>query len=447
MQMKNSLLQRMLMMVLLGTFFTFVCLGQSKGQLSEYKRNALAEMLIYHTEDEFGYDIYQAFLAIPTPDKYDSHEIGLCVIKNDSIRTKNGYGLEKAEYGNSLSSRDVKNNAEAILNVLNEAECAKILVARWFNMFGNSVDQVTCNTELIQQRGQYNASDLDVTLARQTARGLATLSDAGEELLSHTFILVNDITYIMAEERAKSAKTALSVIGMIGDALLGTNVGSTIADAASDIADSFTGFTVKTHSYLYQLVWNDSVAAVFYDQYYTDTPNAEKIQAFVNDTSLFKLKYVAHEFQDDSKTTLKGKYDRNELVKMVCTRAIDKNIAALQLAYEDFKVKTPVYSVVTDQKGKTIGYAAKIGMKEGISETSSFQVVQRIVDPSTNRTKYCYVATVKPVKGSIWDNRYNAVTEQSAGATLSYTLFKKTSGGEILPGMLLVEGKYSKVKE
>ena len=87
MQMKNSLLQRMLMMVLLGTFFAFVCLGQSKGQLSEYKRNALTEMLIYHTEDEFGYDIYQAFLAIPTPDKYDSHEIGLCVIKNDSIRT------------------------------------------------------------------------------------------------------------------------------------------------------------------------------------------------------------------------------------------------------------------------------------------------------------------------------------------------------------------------
>ena len=125
---------------------------------------------------------------------------------------------------------------------------------------------------------------------------------------------------------------------------------------------------------------------------------------------------------------------------------MDKNIVALAKQYEDFKVKTPVYSVLTNDRGKIEGYAAKIGMKEGINENSKFQVVQRIQDPQTGKTTYKYVATVKPKKGSIWDNRYNAVVEQGDGASLPYTTFTKTAGGEILPGMLLIEGKYRKVE-
>ena len=125
---------------------------------------------------------------------------------------------------------------------------------------------------------------------------------------------------------------------------------------------------------------------------------------------------------------------------------MDKNIAALQLQYEDFKVKTPIHEVVLNQKGKVQGYAVKIGLKEGITESSSFQVVCKEVDPETNKTTYRYVATVKPVKGQLWDNRYMAADEKDAGSELTYTLLKKTSGGEILPGMLVIEGKYSKIK-
>ena len=128
-------------------------------------------------------------------------------------------------------------------------------------------------------------------------------------------------------------------------------------------------------------------------------------------------------------------------------RSIDKNIVALGKQYEDFKVKTPVYKVLTSDNGRVEGYAAKIGMKEGITESSKFQVIQRVQDPETGKTKYKYVATVKPKKGLIWDNRYNAVLEEADGATLPYTTFTKTAGGEILPGMLLIEGKYRKVEE
>ena len=423
--------------------------AQAQESLS-YRRNSLATVLVYHPEDAFGPEIYKAFDSLPIPDKYDDHTIeGARVIDNSTIWgvQKRDSGYFKATYGHQLSASELQKNAQFTENLLNEAGIGKKMVAKWFGLEGESVEDATFNTRLIQTRGQYNATDVDVALALQTTRGLASLSDAGEELLHNTFVLVNDITYVTAEQEAEAAKTAMNVIGGLLDAFTGGTSGRDLANAAGKIADSFTGFKVKTHSYLYQLEWNDSIAAIFYQFHYTGTPDPVKVQAFLDDKTTYRLKYVAHEYEFDKKSVLKGRYSRTELVRTICARSMDKNIVALAKQYEDFKVKTPVYSVLTNERGKIEGYAAKIGMKEGITESSKFQVVQRYYDPETGKTTYKYVATVKPKKGKIWDNRYNAVLEQADGATLPYTTFTKTAGGEILPGMLLIEGKYRKVTE
>ncbi len=422
--------------------------AQTHNNLS-YRRNSLAMMLVYHPEDEFGGEIYKAFDSLPVPDKYDDHNVDMRVIDNaqiSGVQRKNS-GYYKATYGHQLTASELKANAMYTENLLNENEIAKKMIAKWFGLHGSSVEDATFNTDLIQTRGQYNATDVDVAVALQTTRGLATLSDAGEELLGQTFLLVNDITYITAEQEAAAAKAAMNVLGGLFDALTGGEAGKEVAELAGDIADSFTGFKVKTHSYLYQLEWNDSVAAVFYQQHYTSKPDPQKVQAFLDDKTTYRLKYVAHEYEFDKKSVLKGKYSRTELVRTICARSMDKNIVALAKQYEDFKVKTPVYQVLSNERGKVEGYAAKIGMKEGIIEGSKFQVVQRLFDPETSKTTYKYVATVKAQKGKIWDNRYNAVLEEADGATLPYTTFQKVSGGEILPGMLLIEGKYRKVQE
>jgi len=414
-----------------------------------YRRNSLATMLVYHPEDEFGFEIYKAFDSLPIPDKYDDHTIsGARVIDNSTVsglqRKETGY--YKATYGHQLTAAELRKNAQYTEDLLNQTEMAKKMVAKWFGFNGHTVSDATFNTALISSRGQYNASDVDVALAVQTTRGLASLSDAGEELLNNTFVLVNDITYVTAEQEAEAAKVAMGVIGGIFDALTGGKSGQQMAQTAGKIADSFTGFKVKTHSYLYQLEWNDSIAAIFYRYHYTGVPDSAKVQAFLDDKTTYRLKYVAHAYEFDKKSVLKGKYSRTELVRTICARSMDKNIVALAKQYEDFKVKTPVYQVLTNSRGKIEGYAAKIGMKEGISETSKFQVVQRIQDAETGKTRYKYIATVKPKKGEIWDNRYNAVLEEADGATLPYTTFVKTAGGEILPGMLLIEGKYRKIE-
>lgn len=419
-------------------------------QRMEYDRSSLALLMVYHPEDEFGAAIDSAYHAMPFPDKYDNHYIGFERIDNSSItgvQKGDKVGLVKAQYGKKLNAKDLEKNSKALEDILNNNRIANYMIAKWFGLYDGPV----CNMDLIQERGQYNATELDVAIANQSARGLAMLSDAGEQLIGNSYVLINDMTYATAEERAAAAKTALAVIGGIFDAVMGTDLGRNVAAIGGAIADGFTGFAVKNHSYLFRLNWNDELANIFYSEYWMTEPDPARLQKFLQDER-FTLTYVAHEYECSEKTVAKGKkVDREKLIKMVCARSIDKNIAALQLQYEDFKVKTPVYEEIFNEKGKSIGYAVKIGLKEGISEKSSFQVVRKEVDPDTKKTKYRYVATLKPVKGKIWDNRFMAAEDDDNkdkdAAALTYTLMKKVAGGEVLPGMLVIEGKYSKVQE
>ena len=118
------------------------------------------------------------------------------------------------------------------------------------------------------------------------------------------------------------------------------------------------------------------------------------------------------------------------MVRKACQRAIDENIASLQSAFEEFRIKTPL-----------IGNApitAYIGMKEGVNEDSHFEVLETIENEDGTR-EYKRVGIIKPIKSLIWDNRYMAVEEGAPTANLGCTYFKKESGDEFLPGMLIRE--------
>ena len=365
-------------------------------------------------------------------------------------------GLNKAKYGSVLNAKEVEVNGIAIEKLLNNNNYGQKLVARWFGLSGNTIEDATFNSNLIIDRGRYNATDIDVALAQQSAREVNDiLGDAGEELIQNTYIIVNDITYVTTEEKAEVGKVVGGVLaGLLGGIMdvasadkkgnIRTNYAEQMVNAVVDIADSFTGFDVRTHSYLYRLIWDDEVAGKFYSMYYTSTPDPEKILAFLNDTSTFKVEYVAHEYEADKKSINKEGVDRSEYIKYICTRSLDKNIASLQKSYEDFKVKTPIYEVLENDKGKEI-YTAKIGLKEGIDEKSTFEVVKKVVNPNTNRTKYIHVATLKPIRGKVWDNRYYMAGDRPK-QDIEVTHFRKTEGGKILPGMLIIEGKYKKAK-
>lgn len=412
-----------------------------------YHRNAMAQMLIYNIDDEFGYDVYKIFLGLPALEKFDNHDIPLRIIDNQKVSGVRGNG-EKGLFHKDGSSENLElspsektKNAVAILNMLNMAQVGKQMVAKWFDLHGTSAQDAVFSTKLLDQRTSYNVTISDAELARYTVEGVNVASAASEEMIANTFLLVTEMTYRTAEARADAAKVVLGALGGMFDALTGKNYGERAAELAGDIADSFTGFKVKTQSYLYQLVWNDSIANTFYEMCYTETPDPDKIRYFMNDKSLFKMRYVGCADAKAEKTEKKGKYGRTELLRFISQRSIDKNIASLQSTYPEFRIKTPIVAVEYDKKGKLAGYRALVGQKEGVNETRMYEVLEMKVSPS-GKVTYTQVAKIKPVPNQIWDNRFDALMENDFDVAVEGTLFKVVtngSGKQIVPGMLIRE--------
>ena len=164
---------------------------QNDEQAVKYRRSSIYSMLVRHTEKKFGNEIMEEYLKLPVPDKYDNHNLNVRLVE----------------------TTDEKQQEEEITRFLEQNQVARRLVAKWFE---RNKETGVCDMRLISERGQYNATDLDVRLARKTARGIATLSDAGEELIANTFIMVNDIRYVDKENTSKAFGMGIRLLGSYG---------------------------------------------------------------------------------------------------------------------------------------------------------------------------------------------------------------------------------------
>lgn len=355
-----------------------------------YRRSSLCSILISRTDQQMYDKIQQRFLEIPTPDQYNNHDL--------SIRMLN------------VSKK--KDRADSIDTWLKENKIASRLVAKWFNR-----DIVTgqCDMNLVQQRGLYNATEMDKELAARSARGQAMLADAGEELIGNTFVLVHEAHYIDNAKRSKNVGTGLKILGAVGSAFLGSSFGD-LMDNLGDIAATFKGFRVKFHTRLYQLQWTEDNAGEFYSSMWNDR------DAFEEGRSKFSLRYIGEVESAGSQNSFLGiREEEPELmIRKACQRAIDDNVRDLQAAYEEFRVKSPI----TGFEGDNI--MVPIGMKEGVNEKSEYEVLE--AEEKNGRIKYKRVGVVTPVAGRIWDNRFMAAEEGAVGSEFTATAFKVKSG-------------------
>ncbi|MEG1717456.1 MAG: hypothetical protein RRX93_01320 [Bacteroidales bacterium] len=383
-------------------------------EIEKYRRSSLYTILITHPQAKYAHEIDSVFVAMPTPDKYENHNLRIrrVILDTNSNKTK----------------------MEHIEDFLMKAKVAKRMVGKWFHRDNTTG---TFDVSLLAERGNYNASEMDVEKARMSKRGLVLLSDAGEELIGNTFVMVNDIVYV---DKEANAKIAIAIFAAIASAAgsAGTPVGDlakSVADLGASISNLIAGFTVKVSSHLYQLQWTDSVASVFYNQLWCDTNSSKELclqrkKIFDNSNDLFQLKYIGSYKVKSDKTVMRGLKSNADVITKVCTRALDKNIVSLQKKYEVFKVKTPIYSINANK------IESKIGKKEGLSEKSKFEVLERVED-AQGKTFYKKVGNIKPIRGEIWDNRCMAFEEQAKGAERTTTAFKILSGSGFSPGMLI----------
>lgn len=366
-------------------------------------------------------NIFKTMIRMTPPDRYNDHNLSLRVI--------NSYGKAKDE--------EVQ---QQITKFLETNKVAQRLVSKWFD---RNKDDGSFDMDLIKERGNYNASVEDVAMALRTTRGKAMLEDAGEQLIGNTFVIVNDISYVNKQAKADIFGAVFEGISLVSSAVPGGNAASGIAklvNSTSSLGNSISslvaGFTVHVKSYLYRLVWNDEIANTFYTQYYYDSsnPDTAKKRAYNMAGKQFELEYIGKYEATSSKTVLKGLKNDDDVFMKVLTRALDENIVQLQKQHDVFKVTAPVFKM--DNKGLCV----HIGMKEGVSPSSRYEVLERVEDEE-GRISYKRKGVIRAVKDKIWDNRCMAIEEEAEGANLGFTVFEKVSGDDIYPGMLIREIK------
>jgi len=367
----------------------------------KYRRSSLYTLMLDDPSRPYANVIKASFEKGPIPEKFNDHNLG--------IRT--------------MPAANVKDETENIKALLEANNVARDVVAKWFNRS----EKGGFNMDLIAKRGSYDASALDIAKAKQSQRGLASVADAGEELIKNTFVLVNDYNYVSKEEVAKKVNKWLDVVASATGS-------SDLVSAQDGVTFLGKGYVVKTTAFLFRLKWDEETAAIFYNDYWADdaTITPEKKKAF-DESKIFKLELIGSDnsWADVQATTLTKKTEE-ELIEKATVKAVDAVIVKLQKNYDEFKTKTPLYS------GEPI--SAKIGLKEGLTEKSKFDVLEQRQDKE-GKTEYVVVGSLKVDDSQpIWDNRYGADEENPANAD-GKTFFKKTGGKEFYAGMLIVQKK------
>ena len=407
-------------------FITFLLLlsffNSQKGycqdyELNHYHRSSLYSILLKHPEQQFSKQIVETFLKIPLPEKYNNHNLKMAAINAPILQSMSKEEIEGAY-------------KDAVSNMLHRNKIGGRLVEKWFNR-----DKTTgaFDMNLVKERGFYDASILDIQEALHSTRGIAQLEDAGEKLLSHTYVLVNDR---YADATLKRNLQGFGVlIGMMGSAfvpIVGNALARTIGETGVAINDLVVGFKVYVTSYLYRLDWNNEIANDFYSNLWFDSANidTEKKRQFNSKMGNFNLTYIGCTTVYSGETSLAGVRCESDMFLKVCTRSIDKSISELQKSFDEFKVYSPLIS--------TSPLYAYIGIKEGVDEDSKYEVLEKTVNDN-GRIEYKRVGIIKPMPGKIWDNRFMAIDDKTENSDLEYTTFEKVSGGDFYSGMLIRE--------
>ncbi len=394
----------------------------------KYKRSSLCTLILNDSTITYNEQIQDAFINSPIPNKFNDHIIDTRLIPKQNLKREVEESLEKKStlskmnigFGGAKKKKKESYHKE-ILNYLDSIGLAKAMVAKWFNR--SELGGFDMN--LVAERGLYNASDIDIKVANENERGKALLADAGEALINNSFVIVNDFKYVNKEEIASKAKGLLSVIATYSG---NSDLASVAEVASTGVGVLGKGYVVKTTAYLYRLVWDETVANKFYNNFWTEDASLdlEKKKAF-DETSLFTLELVGIDsgWADVQSTTFSRK-DNEDLIAMATVRATDNVIAKLQKKYEVFRTKTPLLS------GDPI--AAKIGLKEGLEKKSKYEVLEQVLNKK-GVVEYKRVGVISVDKNHIWDNRFMA-EEEGEASDKDYTIFKGPKN-KFYSGMLI----------
>ncbi len=400
--MKKTIIAFSLLLSGIGSFAQI----QEKPVDVKYRRSSLHTMVIESENFPQKEVVLKAFNNAPFPDKYNEHTIGEKSFNpiNYTLTAEEKALIYKPSKMNSLLASAVEIDSVArelpyrIQKYLSKEKIANKLVAKWFNR--QSDDSFDWN--LVAERGVFNASFLETKTAQSSSDGEALLKTAGFELIGNTFVVINKFNFYANEPVAavvRDVAKAELAESMAGKPKMFVDKANKGIDAVYEKTKE--GYSIFATSYLYKLVWNDSISNIFFTEMYMEkgSIDAKKKDAF-DKSDLFKLEFVGDERASGLITfSLKEKRTEEQIITLSTIRIIDNVYAKLQKKYDVFKTKTPLYT------GNPI--TAKIGVKEGLEGGEKFDVLEQLIDPKTGVATYKSVGTIKVNKDLIWDNTFN----------------------------------------
>ena len=381
--------------------------AQDKPVEVKYRRSSLHTMVVESEKFPNKETVLKAFNNAPFPEKYNEHTIGEKSFNpaNYTLSAEEKSTIYKSSSAGALGSAiEIKVDSVSkelpyrIQKYLSKEKIANKLVAKWFNRKPDG----SFDWNLVADRGVFDASFLDKKASESSSDGEALLKTAGFELIGNTFVVINKFNFYPNEPVAAVIRDLAKV--QVAQSMAGSP--QMLIDKAMKGIDLIyektkEGYSIFATSYLYKLVWNDSISTTFFTDMYMESGglDAKKKDAFDN-SDLFKLEFVGDEKASGLiMFSLKEKRTEEQIINLSTIRIIDNVYAKLQKKYDVFKTKTPLYT------GFPI--TAKIGKKEGLEGGEKFEVLEQNIDPKTGASTYKKIGVIKADKALIWDNTFN----------------------------------------
>ncbi|MBK6540879.1 MAG: hypothetical protein IPG10_06300 [Flavobacteriales bacterium] len=419
--------------------------------MAKYRRSSLHMVLVEAGDFPNKDVVIKAYHDQPFPDKYNDHKVAANTLDasrypiTETDRILAGYkseGESSKETQNALASATggltagmmdstAKDTRLRIDRFIKETKLANQLVAKWFNR----KEDGTMDGDLVVERGAYGATQLEYMVAQGAANKQAFKDAVGDEMIPNTFVVFSKLNFVENEPVARAILDGTRSSLTDTTEFLGKLA---LASAQAVYNSTKDGYSVWTTSWLYQLVWNDSIQYRFWKELWIDDRNVDSLKKAAFDTTdLFQLSYVGSE---KSRSLVAANLEQGgvaeEVIHKATVRNLDATIAKLQKKFDVFKPRVPVLT--------TAPITAFIGMKEGLDGGEKFDAMELTEDPKTGVRKYKSIATVTVEKGKVWDNRYVPGEERAPvlqndsiapSTTLDRTYFKGSD--KVQPGMLL----------
>ena len=417
-------MRKFLLFVMLLIAFSSVA---KNNVFDNYRRNSLCLGYIVEgldSESEVSL-VLDALKNYQISDKFNDHSIGWMVINPSEIKlsredeaVKIKRHTEPIKLGQlwaagQQSAAELKaddreytdrfvTTPKKLIKFAKQNHLANYMVAKWFSPSREKKDGSFFNMDLIQERGAYNASELEKLRSKETVRGTAILKDAGMDLIPNTYLAFVRLKYMSAQDHYNRTADRWDNSGVSVTTEDGRSVNpfGIISGLKRKLGEEQAGYYIDATVYLFKLIWDEDSEDEFIQKYW----EVSDVNTFLNEAnySLEFLDSQTSQARIKANTGISTKDENSlKLIKAATYRAIDNGLARLQKKYPNFAVMAPVIDV----EDKAI--SAFVGLKEGLNKGDKYEIYEKVYNEEKNTYRYKKIETVEVDKNRIWDNRYD----------------------------------------